>query len=111
MNWMEDNREQWEGIDRHDIYEVVSDACWVEDGVTGNASGSYTFSRWEARNNFFEDEYSDEYISQMIVDGFTTKESVGRAVAESQWELLDVTIRCWLLNDAIIEILDDMFGD
>lgn len=110
-DWMEENRDQWEGLDRHDVYEVVYDACWVADGVTGNASSSYTFSRYEARQNFFEDDDSDEYISQMIEDGFTTKESVGRAVSESQWELLDVSIRCWLLTDAVTEILDEMFED
>ena len=109
--WIEDNKEQIEGLDRHDAYEVVYDSCWVDDSVTGNASGSYTFSRWEARQNFFNDEDSDEYIDQMIEDGFTTRESVGRAVQESQWELLDVSIRCWLLCDAVSYVLDDYYED
>lgn len=109
--WMEDNKDQWEGLDRHDVYEVVYDACWVADEVTGNASGSYTFSRWDARNNFFEDEDSDEYISQMIEDGFSTAEEVGQKVSESNWEWLDVSIRCWLLCDCLTEILDEMFED
>ena len=81
--WIEDNKEQIEGLDRHDAYEVVYDSCWVNDSVTGNVSGSYTFSRWEARQNFFNDEDSDDYISQMIEDGFASIDSVGRAVAES----------------------------
>ena len=109
--WIEDNREQINGLDRHDAYEVVYDTCWVSDSVTGNASGSYTFSRYEARKNFFEDDDTDEYINQMIEDGFTTRESVGRAVQESQWELLDVTIRCWLLCDAVSDVLDEYYDD
>ena len=109
--WIEDNKEQIEGLDRHDAYEVVYDSCWVADSVTGNVSGSYTFSRWEARQNFFNDEDSDEYIDQMIEDGFTTRESVGRAVQESQWELLDVSIRCWLLCDAVSDVLDECYDD
>ena len=109
--WIEDNEEQIEGLDRHDAYEVIYDSCWVDDSVTGNASGSYTFSRWEARQNFFNDEDSDEYIDQMIEDGFTTRESVGRAVQESQWELLDVSIRCWLLCDAVSDVLDEYYDD
>ena len=109
--WIEDNKEQIEGLDRCDAYEVVYDSCWVDDSVTGNASGSYTFSRWEARQNFFNDEDSEEYIDQMIEDGFTTRESVGRAVQESQWELLDVTIRCWLLCDAVNDVLDEYYDD
>ena len=109
--WIEDNKEQIEGLDRHDAYEVVYDSCWVDDSVTGNASGSYTFSRYEARQNFFNDEDSEEYIDQMIEDGFTCRESVGRAVQESQWELLDVSIRCWLLCDAVSDVLDEYYDD
>ena len=109
--WIEDNKEQIEGLDRHDAYEVVYDSCWVDDSVTGNASGSYTFSRYEARKNFFEDDDTDDYIDQMIEDGFTTRESVGRAVQEGQWELLDVTIRCWLLCDAVSDVLDEYYDD
>ena len=109
--WIEDNKEQIEGLDRHDAYEVVYDSCWVDDSVTGNASGSYTFSRYEARQNFFNDEDSEEYIDQMIEDGFTCRESVGRAVQESQWELLDVSIRCWLLCDAVSDGLDEYYED
>ena len=109
--WIEDNKEQIEGLDRHDAYEVIYDSCWVDDSVTGNASGSYTFSRWEARQNFFNDEDSEEYIDQMIEDGFTCRESVGRAVQESQWELLDVSIRCWLLCDAVSDVLDEYYDD
>ena len=109
--WIEDNKEQIEGLDRHDAYELVYDSCWVDDSVTGNASGSYTFSRWEARQNFFNDEDSEEYIDQMIEDGFTCRESVGRAVQESQWELLDVSIRCWLLCDAVSDVLDEYYDD
>ena len=109
--WIEDNKEEINGLDRQDAYEVVYDICWVSDSVTGNASGSYTFSRWEARQNFFNDEDSEEYIDQMIEDGFTTRESVGRAVQESQWELLDVSIRCWLLCDAVSDVLDEYYDD
>lgn len=109
--WIEDNKEQIEGLDRHDAYEVIYDSCWVDDSVTGNASGSYTFSRWEARQNFFNDEDSEEYIDQMIEDGFTCRESVGRAVQESNWELLDVSIRCWLLCDAVSDVLDEVYDD
>ena len=109
--WIEDNKEQIEGLDRHDAYEVVYESWWVDDSVTGNASGSYTFSRYEARQNFFEDEDSEEYIDQMIEDGFTCRELVGRAVQESQWELLDVSIRCWLLCDAVSDVLDEYYDD
>ena len=47
----------------------------------------------------------------MIEDGFMSAEDVGKAVSESNWEYLDVSIRCWLLSDCITEILDEMFDD
>ena len=109
--WMDDHSEELEGLDRSGVFEVVYDACWVADEVTGNASGSYTFSRYEARRNFFEDDDSDEYISQMIEDGFSTAEEVGQKVSESNWEWLDVSIRCWLLSQCLSEVLDEKFDD
>lgn len=109
--WIDDHKEVLQDVDRHDVFDVVYNACWIDDNVTGNASGSYTFSRYEARKNFFNDEDSEEYIDQMIEDGFTCRESVGKAVQESNLELLDVLIRCWLLCDAVTEVLDEMFGE
>ena len=52
--WMEENYIQWQDLTEGVADEYVYDACWVSDSVTGNASGSYTFSRSEARDNFSE---------------------------------------------------------
>ena len=109
--WIDNNKEQIEGLDRPDAYEVVYDSCWVADEVTGNASGSYTFSRYEARQNFFNDDDSDDYISQMIEDGFISADELGKKVAESNWEYIDLSIRCWLLCDAVSDVLDEIYDD
>lgn len=37
------NRFEWE--------EELNDALWTDDTVTGNGSGSYTFSKWHAEEN------------------------------------------------------------
>ena len=89
-------------------YDTVYEACWTDDSVTGNASGSYTFSRVEARKNFFEDSESEDYIYQMVEDGFCTREDVGNWVATSDWERLDVCIRCYLLSEVVQEVIDEM---
>ena len=109
--WIDNNKDQIEGLDRHDAYEVIYDSCWVDDSVTGNASGSYTFSRYEARQNFFNDDDSDDYISQMIEDGFMSADELGKKIAESNWEYVDLSIRCWLLCDAVSDVLDEMYDD
>ena len=109
--WMDDNKEQIEGMDRADAYDVVYDSCWVDDSVTGNASGSYTFSRCEARKNFYEDIDSEEYLEHMVDDGFADAMEVGKKIIASDYEWLDVSIRCWLLSDAVSDVLDDFFED
>ena len=109
--WIENNKEQIEGLDRHDSYEVVYDSCWVDDSVTGNASGSYTFSSYEARQNFYEDTYSEEYLEQMVDDGFADAMEVGKKIIASNYEWLDVSIRCWLLCDAVSDVLDEYYDD
>ena len=34
-----------------DFREELNDAAWIDDSVTGNGSGSYTFSTWKAEEN------------------------------------------------------------
>lgn len=38
-------------IEREDWENTLNDALWCEDSVTGNGSGSYTFSTWKAEEN------------------------------------------------------------
>ena len=107
--WIDEHKDELEGLDRSDAFELVYDECWIDDSVTGNASGSYTFSRWEARENFFGDSDSEEYLDQMCDDGFSSADEIGKKVIASDWEWLDVSIRCWLLTDAVTEVLDEVY--
>ena len=100
--WMEENPEYG-----HE-YEAIFEACWIADGVTGNGSGSYTCNRLQAREYFFEDSDSDDYIMQMIDEGLATYEEVGKHMATADWEFIDVSIRCYLLGEAIQEVLDEL---
>lgn len=110
--WMDNNRDLWVSENDEDrAYEIISDAIWMADSVTGNASGSYTFNRWQARQYFFEDKTTDDYIEQMINDGFITSESIGSSIALSNWEEIDVCIRCWLCSECLYDILDGIYKD
>ena len=106
LNWMEEHKAELEGMDRADMEEFISDSCWVADEVTGNASGSYTFSRVQARDYFFSDLDSEEYLCQMVNDGFMSEADIGLWVASSDWERLDVCIRCYLLGEAVSEAME-----
>ena len=105
--WVRENLGDFDSLEEPLDYDTIYDNCWIDDSVTGNASGSYTFSRWQARDNFFNDGESDDYINSMIEEGFISAKEVGDCVAESNWEKLDVCIRCYLLGEAVQEIVDE----
>ena len=92
--------------DINDIIEDLNDKLWIEDSVTGNASGSYTFSTWEAEENLchnwdeIEDAAANLGLEAKITDGY-----------EYGPEWWDVTIRCNLLNQAIAEVLEEIEED
>ena len=91
------NREEWE--------EQLNDDLWTEDHVTGNASGSYTFSRRTAEE-YVKDNLS-LCIKAMIEFGYEA-EIFGKKVYNEEWEDLDVTIRCYLLHCAIFDTLNEL---
>ena len=106
--WMDENHEPGASREVEFDYDTVFESCWVADEVTGNGSGSYTFSTYEARKNFFEDDNSEDYIREMVNDGFCTLEEVGKHMASGDWEWLDVSIRCYLLSEAVQEAIDEI---
>ena len=86
---------------RSDFKEKLNEILWIEDSVTGNASGSYTFNTWQAEENLCHnmdllEEVCDEF-------GQDLGEALGRGA-----EYCDVTIRCYLLSGAISDALDEI---
>lgn len=86
---------------RSDFEEKLNEILWVEDSVTGNASGSYTFNTWEAEENLCHNMDLLEEACNEFGQG------VGEAI-ERGAEFCDVTIRCYLLYGAISDALDDL---
>lgn len=79
-------------------YSELYDELWTNDSVTGNGSGSYTFNRYQAEeylahNLSLAEEALDYFDSEIKLDA----------------EYLDVTIRCYLLANALKEVLEDMY--
>lgn len=88
--------EELDTIDRDNLY----DELWIADSVTGNASGSYTFNTWQA----------EEYIAHnwdLIEEAFDAfgcdAADLGRGA-----EYIDVTIRCYLLGQAIDAAIEEL---
>ena len=86
---------------RSDFEEKLNDILWIEDSVTGNASGSYTFNTWQAEENLC---HNIDLLAEACSE---FEQGVGEAVKRGA-EFCDVTIRCYLLSDAIYEALDEI---
>ena len=96
-----ENLKYWDFSDRDELEEVANDELWCNDAVTGNASGSYTFSTWQAEENLCHN--MDELEEACNEFG----QDIGEAVKQGA-EYCDVTIRCYLLSQAISAALDEL---
>lgn len=86
---------------REALEQYLNDELWIDDQVTGNASGSYTFNTWEAEENLC---HNMDLLAEAC-DEFG--QDVGEAVKRGA-EYCDVTIRCYLLGSAISEAIDEL---
>lgn len=105
--WIKYNREDLEITpdNRDEVFEEIEEQLWVEDSVTGNASGSYTFNRYKAKE-YVEENYK-LVITALKEFGYDLNH-LDKKIEDEEWEYLDVTIRCYLLNDVLSEVLDEI---
>jgi len=94
--------------DRDSFEQELNDSLWIDDSVTGNASGSYTFNSYQAREYVLADmDTVREALQEFCVDA----ETIGEKFLNEDWEYLDVTARCYVLGSAISEALDNLQYD
>lgn len=99
-NYLEENGLKVTSENRDELEEQLNDDLFACDSVTGNGSGSYTFNTWRA----------EEYLCHNLdllaeaLDEFCGDVNILKQGAEA----CDVTIRCYLLNQAISEVLDEL---
>lgn len=96
-----ENLNDWNFADREELEEIANNNLWVDDSVTGNASGSYTFNTWQSEENLCHN--MDELEEACNEFG----QDIGEAVKQGA-EYCDVTIRCHLLSQAISAALDEL---
>lgn len=101
--WINDNIDSKEWTeDREGLAQYLNDTLWNEDSVTGNPSGSYYCNAWkaeEALNHNWEvlEEAADAFgMDPVITSGYIN--------GPEYW---DVTIRCYLLNSVIYDIMEE----
>lgn len=85
---------------RDSVEEKFNDELWVDDSVTGNGSGSYTFNAYAAEENL---SHNMDLLAEACAE---FGDDVGDAIRRGA-EYCDVTIRCYMLRGAISEFLDE----
>ena len=90
-NYIEENEKELD-------FETLYDELFIEDSVTGNLSGSYTFSTYKAEENLSHNldllqEACEEFCCEPKLDN-------------AEW--CDVTIRCYLLGQALQEVIEEL---
>ena len=102
-----ENMNDWNFSDREELEEIANDELWVDDSVTGNGSGSYTFNREAAKEYVTGSDDGMDTLRDAVQD-FGCEHEAFTAFLENDWEYLDVTIRCYLLGQAISAAIDEL---
>lgn len=96
--------EMLEPVDLDDYAEKLNDALWIDDNVTGNASGSYFFNSYEAEEALAGNwDLAAEALEEFGCDNVN--------VFEKGAEWADVIIRCYLLNQCISDYIEEHEDD
>lgn len=91
--------------DKEDFEQVLYDDLFIDDNVTGNASGSYTFDSFTAKQYVMDNmDLCTEALREFCVDSDT----IATKFLNEDFEYFDVTIRCYLLSQAISEVIEEM---
>ena len=90
--------------DLEELEEHLNDTLWCDDGVTGNASGSYYCNSWKA-----EEALSHNW--DLLAEALREFGQDGTGILEQGPEAMDVIIRCYLLGQAIAEALEEIEGE
>lgn len=99
-NYIEENKIVVTSSNREEVEQELNDTLFVNDSVTGNSSGSYTFSTWQAEENLCHNfELLTDALEELGYDLSYLKKGA---------ESCDVIIRCYLLGQAISEVLDEI---
>lgn len=92
--------DEWDFSSRDELEQIAADELWANDDVTGNASGSYYCNTWKAEEAIC---HNWDLLGEAI-DEFGGDTDILQQGAE----FCDVTIRCYLLGQAISAALDEL---
>lgn len=100
LNYINENNIVVTSENRDEVEQDLNDTLFTCDDVTGNASGSYTFNTWTAEEYLC---HNFGLLEEALTNFGCDVNYLGRGA-----EACDVTIRCYLLGQAIYEVLDEI---
>ena len=103
IDFIRDEIDATEYTDRDALAQYLNAELWVDDSVTGNASGSYTFNAHKAKEYVFSD---PDTVSEALHEFCIDAETIANKFLSQDWEYFDVTARCYVLGLAIENALD-----
>lgn len=95
-------------LDFDDFLEELDDDLWTVDSVTGNGSGSYTFSRATAKDYILCDSDNVDLLREALQEFCVNGDTIAEKFLSENWEYFDVTVRCYILGSVIYEVLEGL---
>jgi hypothetical protein len=102
----EELNEKMLGFD--DFLEELNEDLWTVDSVTGNGSGSYTFSREKAKDYILSDSENVDLLREALKEFCVDGDTMAKKFLSEEWEYFDVTVRCYILGGVINDVLEDL---
>lgn len=91
--------EELEPVDLEDYAEKLNEELWIDDSVTGNASGSYYCNSYKA-----EEALAGNWrLAVEALEEFG-QDDINALKKGAEW--VDVSIRCYLLNSCISDYIE-----
>lgn len=82
-------------FDMSQLSEDLNDNCWIDDAITGNGSGSYTFNRWQAAEYL---SHNWDLMEEAANEGFEPQDRFSPEVCEE----LEETVKLEYGEDVVI---------
>lgn len=86
-------------------YDALYDDMFIEDSITGNASGSYYCNTWKAEEAIC---HNMDLLKEALTEFGYTIGNEYHHLGSRGAEWCDVTIRCYLLGQALHEVIEEM---
>lgn len=99
----EDGKFPWE--DSEEAYNELCDELWADDGITGNASGSYFCNSAKAMEAVSD---NHDLLRHAAEDFGYSAEHIGNLFMEEKYEEMDVMIRCYLLGQVLQDWVNEI---